>query len=104
MKTYKGLDGTIHSLPDYADTKEIARRLREAEADLLASISDAAMIWDRLGSIPVDDYGLILEPFYMRLPDGRMTGYDVLTDREDIWHDIEDSFPVCVGWMMGGSE
>lgn len=103
MKAYKGLDGAIHSLPDCADIQKIRHRLMEVERDLIASLADAARIWENLGYVPVDDYGRILEPFYMRFPDGRMKGYDVYTDREDIWHDIEDNFPVCVGWMMGRS-
>lgn len=55
----------------------------------------AGLVWDSLGIVPVDDDGRIQIPFSMG-----GTVYPVGTDREDIWHDIEECFGISVTKLM----
>ena len=48
--------------------------------------------WAELGDIPVDDDGIIQEPF-LWWPKG--------TDREDIWHWFDEKYPGGVVKLMG---
>lgn len=48
--------------------------------------------WDKLGDIPVDDDGIIQETF-LWWPEG--------TDREDIWHWLDERYPGGVVKLMG---
>lgn len=48
--------------------------------------------WDKLGDIPVDNDGIIQEPF-LWWPKG--------TDREDIWHWFDEKYPGGVVKLMG---
>ena len=48
-------------------------------------------LWEKLGNIPVDDYG-ITDLQFLNFPPG--------TDREDIWHWFEDTFNVSVAKLM----
>lgn len=49
-------------------------------------------VWALLGDVPVNDNGEIEIPFM---------GFPVGTDREDIWHKIEEVFDVSVASLMG---
>jgi hypothetical protein len=49
-------------------------------------------LWDALGNVPVDDEGFLQEPFLELFPVG--------TDREDIWHWIENKFDIPVHDLM----
>ena len=51
----------------------------------------AKEIWEKLGDIPVNDNGEIEEPFLE---------FEVGTDREDIWHWIEEEYDVRVYDLM----
>lgn len=59
------------------------------------SLKEAKPLWELLGYIPVDDYGNIQEEFL---------GFEIGTNREDIWHWFEDTFHLSVGDDLMGME
>lgn len=80
------------------------RPMSECPVDIMigtrrGQLRDARLVWERLGDMPVDDDGRILSPFYAYDQLGR--SYNVGTDREEIWNDIEDRLNVSVAWLMG---
>jgi hypothetical protein len=80
------------------------RPMSECPVDIMigtrkGQVRDARLVWERLSDVPVDDDGRILDVFYAYDELGRT--YNVGTDREDIWHDIEDRLDVSVAWLMG---
>ena len=80
------------------------RPMRKCPVDIMigtrkGQLRDARLVWERLGDVPVDDDGRILSVFYAYDQLGR--SYNIGTDREEIWHDIEDKLDVSVAWLMG---
>lgn len=65
------------------------------------NIEKARRAWDELEDVCVDDDGCIDEDFYSC---SLMRFYRKGTDREDIWHDIEDFLGVSVAYLMGESK
>lgn len=64
------------------------------------NIETARRAWDELEDVCVDDDGCIDEGFYSR---SLRRFYRKGTDREDIWHDIEETLNVSVAYLMGVS-
>ena len=60
--------------------------------DILVSPESLETFWSELGDIPVNDDGIIQEPF-LWWPKG--------TDREDIWHWFDERYPGGVIKLMG---
>ena len=57
----------------------------------------AKQAWEALTDVPVDDDGCFVESF--RLPYIGLVLAE--TDREDVWHRIEERLGVSVAWLMG---
>lgn len=61
-------------------------------------VERAEAAWKQLGDVCVDDDGNIGASVYVYALGKR---YERGTDREEIWHDIEDGLHVSVAWLMG---
>ena len=72
--------------------KKLKPKNTETMKILIVNSETAKSIWEDLGNIPVNDDGEIQEEFL---------GFQEGTDREDIWHWIEDTFNVSVVDLMG---
>lgn len=59
----------------------------------------ARLVWDCLGDVPVNDDGHLQIPF-----EAMGTVYPAGTDREDVWHDMEECFGVPVYDLMFGGK
>jgi hypothetical protein len=59
----------------------------------------AELVWDCLGSVPVNDEGQIQTPFVVG-----SEVYPVGTDREIIWHDIEECYDTPIYELMARSK
>jgi len=85
--------------PDLARTRELQANLRVPFEEFYpvfrehgAEPKALETFWNELGDIPVDDDGIIQEPF-LWWPKG--------TDREDIWHWFDEKYPDGVVKLMG---
>lgn len=100
MRTYTGVCGVEHQLPDWVDVDALTCMMHEMEAEVLDGLDRVKAIMDALGDVPVDEDGRIRTRFTMTALDGRTVGFGARVRVEDIWDTIEAEYPVSVGRLM----
>jgi hypothetical protein len=76
----------------FCEEYNVAKVIQEIKKSQLEPIE---VVWERLGDTPVNDDGELDAEFKMN-----GTTYEVGSDREEIWHIIEEDYKVCIHDLM----
>lgn len=85
-------DGKCPYCNEECDADVLSQHLELCEEGYSKNLAEARIVWAELGDILVNDDGLIEEPFRQ---------FESGTDREEIWHWIEDEFDLSIRSLNG---